>query len=159
MRITIALLMLPAALLAVSPGQYAPAFQARGLNGAIWSQKSPAKGYLLLDFWASWCIPCLDEIPALNTLQAEYRASGALTVLGLSLDKGGYAVVRAQAQRHGIAYAVAPVDPKMAAAYGVKGFPSAFLLRGGKVIRTLTGKRGLADFERDLRPYLGAPRK
>ena len=49
---------------------------------------------------------------------------------------------------------VAPVDPKVPTAYKVQGFPSAFLIKDGKVVLALTGARDLAAFERDLAPYL-----
>lgn len=132
----------------------APAFAVKDLQGKAWTQQGPAKGYVLIDFWASWCLPCLKEIPALNALQAKYGATGKLQVLGLSLDKGGPAAVEAAAKKHQVAYPVAPVDPKVPEAYKVNGFPSAFLLKGGKIVLPLTGERTLAAFERDLAPYL-----
>jgi thiol-disulfide isomerase/thioredoxin len=145
-------LVFPALLAAAMVGKPAPAFSVRGLDGKAWTQDGAGHTCVLVDFWASWCQPCLQEIPALNALQARHR--GRLQVLGLSLDKGGEAGVRAAAARRGVAYAVAPVDPKVAEAYGVQGFPSAFLLRDGIVLKVLTGKRALPDFERDLGPYL-----
>jgi thiol-disulfide isomerase/thioredoxin len=145
---------LPAAPLPIHTPGPAPAFQVRALDGRVWTQPGLGKGCVLVDFWASWCQPCLQEIPALNALQAKYGPSGRLAVLGLSLDKGGEPAVRAAAQRLGVAYAVAPVDGKVAEAYGVKGFPSAVLLRGGRVALVLEGRRSLAGFEAELGPYL-----
>lgn len=152
LRRALFLVLVPGLLTAAQAARPAPAFRVRGLDGRVWTQAGPAHSVLLVDFWASWCQPCLQEIPDLNALQARHR--GRLVVLGLSLDKGGEAVVRATALRRGIAYALAPVSPAVAEAYGVQGFPSAFLLKDGVLLKTLTGKRGLADFERDLAPYL-----
>lgn len=132
----------------------APPFSVKDLAGKAWTQQGPAKGYVLVDFWASWCLPCLKEIPALNALHAKYAKLGKLQVLGLSLDKGGAAAVEAAAMKHLVGYPVAPVDPKVPEAYKVKGFPSAYLLKDGKIVLTLTGERSLAAFERDLGPYL-----
>jgi thiol-disulfide isomerase/thioredoxin len=139
---------------AAPSGQAAPAFKARSLDGAAWTEQGRADGYVLVDFWASWCQPCLEEIPALNALQAKYGPSGRLVVLGLSVDKGGETALRASVKKLGIVYPVAAADPAVAAAYKVQGFPSAFLLRRGKVLLTLTGRHSLADFERALGLYL-----
>jgi len=132
----------------------APAFSVKDLSGRGWTQAAPAKGVLLIDFWASWCPPCLKEIPALNALQAKYGPSGKLTVLGLGLDKGGQAAVAAAAKKYAIHYAVAAADPKLAEAYQVKGFPAAFLLKDGQIVAPLGGSHSLADFEHDLEPWL-----
>src|SRR3954464_10352595 len=78
----------------------APKFKGKDLEGKLWSETS--KGYLLVDFWASWCLPCLKEIPALNTLYAKYHTLGKLELLGLSLDEGGKAVVQTAVKKHGI---------------------------------------------------------
>jgi thiol-disulfide isomerase/thioredoxin len=154
MRATLALLLLSATLAAVPAALAAPAFKVRALDGAVWTQEGRDSGCVLVDFWASWCQPCLQEIPALNALQAKYGPSGRLTVLGLSVDKGGEAALRSGAQKLGIAYPVAPVDKAVAAAYRIQGFPSAFLLRQGKVLLALSGRHSQADFERALGPYL-----
>ena len=130
----------------------APAFTVMDLAGKTWTQASE-NSLLLLDFWAGWCAPCVKEIPALNALQQKYAAGGKLKVLGLSLDKTP-AKMEAAAAKYKILYPVAWVDPKLATAYGVNGFPTAFLIKDGQIIATLTGERKLAAFERDLAPFL-----
>lgn len=154
--LTACLLSALAAAAAAAPSKPVPAppFKVTDLQGHVWSQKGPNRGYLLVDFWASWCVPCLKEIPALNALEAQYAPTHRLAVLGLSLDKGGLKAVKAAAAKYKVAYAVAPVDPKVPEAYQVQGFPSAFLIKDGKIVRPLTGSRDLAAFERDLAPYL-----
>lgn len=130
----------------------APAFSVVDLSGQAWTEAS-GPGYLLVDFWASWCAPCIKEIPALNALQKKYAAGGQLRVLGLSLDKSP-AKMEAAAAKQRVAYPVAWVDPKVASAYGVKGFPTAFLIKDGQIVKVFTGERKLAAFERDLAPFL-----
>lgn len=130
----------------------APPFLVKDLSGKTWTQKGAAAGVTLVDFWASWCAPCLKEIPALNALAAQHK--GKLSVLGLGLDQGGAKAVAAAAKKHGILYPVAAADPKLAEAYAVQGFPSAFVVKDGKILATLTGERTLAAFERDLAPWL-----
>jgi thiol-disulfide isomerase/thioredoxin len=154
MRAALILLLITASLRAMPLGHAAPAFKVRALDGAAWTQQGPAQGCVLVDFWATWCQPCLQEIPALNALQAKYGPSGRLTVLGLSVDQGGEAALRSGVKKLGIAYPVAPVDPAVAKAYGIQGFPNAFLLRNGKILLTLTGRHSQADLERALGPWL-----
>ena len=146
------LLCLPLRLAADS--DVAPAFNVQDLSGTAWTQAGPPKGVMLLDFWANWCAPCVLEIPSLNALQAKYGPSHKLSVLGLCMDKGGLQAIQSIVDKRKIQYAVAPGDPKLAKAYAVEGFPTAFVVKDGKVLLTLTGKHSLADFEKALAPYL-----
>jgi len=127
-------------------GKIRPHFKGKDLSGKTWTESS--KGYLLVDFWASWCAPCIKEIPALNTLYGKYHTLGRLDLLGLSLDEGGKAVVKAAVDRNKIDYPVAMGSAKLAESFGVEGFPTAFLLKDGKIIKVLAGERTLAAFER-----------
>ena len=130
----------------------APAFKGKDIHGKVWTEKSP--GYVLVDFWASWCLPCLKEIPALNTLYDRHQAEGKFALLGICLDEGGSKAARAAAAKNMIHYPVAPGSAALADAFGINGFPTAVLLKDGKVVKLLAGERNLAAFERDLAPYL-----
>jgi thiol-disulfide isomerase/thioredoxin len=57
----------------------------KGLNGKIIALKDIHTPYVLIDFWASWCTPCREEVPDLKLIQAKYK--GRLTVYAVSLDK------------------------------------------------------------------------
>lgn len=149
--LTMLMLLLAAGVPAAS-GPSAPKFKVKDLQGKEWTQKT--KGYLLVDFWASWCLPCIKEIPSLNVLRDKYHTIGKMEVLGLSVDEGGLPVVRAAVARHKIAYPVALADTKIADSFGVQGFPTAVLLKDGKLIKVFSGERSLAGFEKDLAPYL-----
>ncbi len=96
---------------------------------------------VVVDFWASWCKPCRQSIPWLNSLRARYGSQG-LTIVGVNLD-----VERADAEKFQrevpIAFEVL-YDPegKLAEQFGVQGMPSTFLFdREGKLVRTLLGFR------------------
>ncbi|HTB33324.1 MAG TPA: TlpA disulfide reductase family protein [bacterium] len=134
--------------------QDAPAFSLKDLSGTAWTQAGPPQGVLLLDFWAGWCAPCVEEIPSLNALQARYGPGGRLAVLGVCMDKGGLAGAKASAAKHHLAYAVVPGDAALAKAFSVSGFPTAFVVKHGKILDTLTGKHSQAEFEKELSPYL-----
>ncbi|WP_164851390.1 TlpA disulfide reductase family protein [Larkinella soli] len=70
---------------ATEPGQAAFNFTLPDSSGAMHRLKSPAKKLVVVDFWASWCGPCLKQVPALKRLHTAYAGQG-LTVIGISID-------------------------------------------------------------------------
>ncbi|HXB96450.1 MAG TPA: TlpA disulfide reductase family protein [bacterium] len=145
---------LPLLLSAAKAPVAAPAFSVKDLSGTAWTQASQAQGVLLVDFWATWCPPCLREIPGLNALQAKYGPGHRLSVLGLCMDDGGAAAAKAGAAKFKIAYPVAPAGEALAQSFGVVGLPTAFVLKDGKILATLVGLHSPAEFEKDLAPFL-----
>jgi thiol-disulfide isomerase/thioredoxin len=107
---------------------------------------------LLMEFWATWCPPCLESIPHLNSIYDQYHPKG-LSVVGISNEDA--ATVEAFMRQVPMKYPVA-LDPRMryGSALNVHGIPYAFLInRAGKVVwdgqpMTLTG----ADVEKVLAP-------
>jgi len=96
---------------------------------------------VLLNFWATWCPPCREEMPSLDRLQAA-RGGGDFTVLAVSLDRGGWNDVLPFVKEHGLAHLPLALDPggKMANAYGVFGLPtSIFVDAQGRVVAGLQG--------------------
>ena len=67
-------------------GVDAPAFSIEGMDGEEIELKNYAGKYVLLDFWASWCKPCCEEMPSLKKLYRDYRAKG-LEIVGISIDE------------------------------------------------------------------------
>jgi thiol-disulfide isomerase/thioredoxin len=66
-------------------GQAAPPLVARSFTGATFDLASLRGQVVVLNFWASWCVPCREEMPLLDALGREYRDRGVL-VVGLSAD-------------------------------------------------------------------------
>jgi thiol-disulfide isomerase/thioredoxin len=66
-------------------GQRRPDFAHRDPAGRIWSAADFDGQPLLLNFWATWCAPCVEEMPMLSALQREH-ATGGLHVVGIALD-------------------------------------------------------------------------
>jgi cytochrome c biogenesis protein CcmG, thiol:disulfide interchange protein DsbE len=96
---------------------------------------------VIVDFWASWCKPCRQSIPWLNSLRARYGASG-LTIIGVNVD-----AQHVDAQRFlresPIEFEVV-FDPggDLAKQFGVKGMPSSFVFdRAGNEVETFIGFR------------------
>jgi thiol-disulfide isomerase/thioredoxin len=64
-----------------------PAFDLEGLDGERFSSSSLSGNVALVDFWATWCRPCLEEIPSWNDLHERYVSKG-FTVLGVTVQSG-----------------------------------------------------------------------
>ncbi len=84
---------------------------------------------VLLNFWATWCAPCVREMPSLDRLQAVLGDRG-LSVVAVSIDRAGVKVIRPFAKRLGLAHLGLYHDPEGALfrAFGVTGLPASFLI-------------------------------
>ncbi len=100
---------------------------------------------VLLDFWATWCAPCMAELPNLKTAHEKYAADGRLVIVGISLDSDAEAV-RGFVRERGVPWAQIALGPAesnaVAKAYHVSGVPATFLIgEDGKVVaRDVTGQ-------------------
>jgi thiol-disulfide isomerase/thioredoxin len=96
---------------------------------------------VVLNLWATWCSPCLREMPALD------RLAGALprdthAVLAVSQDKGGTAVARPFMDRLGLSELQAHADPQgtLMRAFGIRGLPTTLIISpDGRLIALLEG--------------------
>lgn len=84
-------------------GQYRPDFSHQDINGNAVSAADFDDKVLLVNFWATWCAPCVEEMPMLSELQAEWSSRG-LQVIGIALDDPGRAA--GFAKDMGLAYPV-----------------------------------------------------
>jgi peroxiredoxin len=114
---------------------------------------------VLLNFWATWCEPCREEMPAMERLARTYRERG-LAVVAISVDREGVSVVRPFLKRLGLTFQVG-LDPEQTIArlYRVWALPSTFILdRKGiprfsvQGAREWDGPAGHALFEELLKP-------
>ncbi|GAB3470266.1 TlpA disulfide reductase family protein [Massilia terrae] len=124
--------------LAVQPGSAAPAVVLPADGGEFHLDAYRGK-VVYLDFWASWCGPCKQSFPWMNTIQSKYADKG-LAIVAINVDTAHDDALQFLKQvpaRFRIAY-----DPKGEAAkeFAIKGMPSSFLIgRDGKVISMHTG--------------------
>lgn len=96
---------------------------------------------VLLNLWATWCIPCREEMPALDRLQAK-RGSQDFTVLTVAQDRAGRAKVEAFLAQIGASKLAPYLDPSMKSgrAWGAYGLPTSLLIdRHGREIGRLVG--------------------
>jgi cytochrome c biogenesis protein CcmG/thiol:disulfide interchange protein DsbE len=88
---------------------------------------------VLLDFWATWCTGCKQEIPWFAAFQKKFGTQ-RFAVVGVSLDDGGWDVLRPFLTQHPVPYRMLLGDQTTAHAYGIENMPNTFLIdRKGRV--------------------------
>ena len=105
---------------------------------------------LLLDFWATWCKPCVEGMPELQKLSDRYESKG-LKVLGISIDEKGAKVVKPFILKRKFSYQIAldSTDKPTWLAYRVKGVPALFLVDAqGSIVRQWVGKPDKKEVEK-----------
>jgi thiol-disulfide isomerase/thioredoxin len=116
-------------LVEVNPPRPAPPITFNDAEGTARRLADFAGKGLVVNFWATWCAPCVAEMPALDRLQAAVAGEGIL-VLALSSDRGGRAQVEPFYGRVGIRHLGLWLDPRMAAgrSLGVRGLPTTMIV-------------------------------
>lgn len=137
--------------------QPAPAFRIQSLDGQAISLLDLGGKVVLLNFWATWCPPCREEIPDLIELQNKY--DGRLQIIGLSVDTGSPETVERFAEERKINYPVAIASPELEAKFGgVMGLPTSFLVdTEGRVVQKHVGLHDPVLYDREIRVLLSLP--
>ena len=112
---------------------------------------------VLLNFWATWCAPCLTEMPRFVAWQQEYGGSG-LQVVGISMDDEEQPV-RVAYRKYRLNYPVVMGDEKIGEMYGgILGLPVTFLIdRRGKIRFKHQGAADIKTLESEIRGLLSTP--
>ncbi len=127
------------------PGATVPDYAAASLAGDTVSLASLRGEVVLLNVWATWCIPCREEMPALQRLHAEKAADG-LRIVGVSIDAPG-AEVGGFAEDMGVGFTILH-DPesRVTRAFRTIGVPESFLVsRDGVLLHRWIGPFDPAD--------------
>ena len=138
----------------------APAWEFTDLEGRTVKSSDFTGKIVLLNFWATWCLPCRMEVPTLNELHRQYAGNG-VAVIGVSIDEGGAEVVKRFVQASKLAYPVVMGDAKMYTAFGgVAEVPTTFLIDAtGNLAARYVGLEDKAVFEKRIRELLAARAK
>ena len=129
----------------VGVGDSAPDFSVVADNGRTVSLENFGGRLLILNFWATWCPPCIQEMPSLDELQKRFKDSGVV-VLGLSVDKNekDYRNLLSKAN---VSFLTAR-DPenRINQEYGTFKFPETYIIsKDGKVIQKIIGPANWTD--------------
>ena len=126
----------------------APAFLAQGLEGQELSSEDLKGKVTLLDFWATWCLPCVTDLPKLTALHQRYEGQG-FQVLGVSIDEGKRAArkVERMVRKKNVEHPVY-LDGEEDSAWGafwVRAIPAQFLIdQQGQIVAQWSGVIDLA---------------
>jgi len=126
----------------IHEGDRAPEFRLQALDGRAVSLADFRGKVVMVHFWATWCPPCVEEMPTLEQL---YRLSGStdFEILAVSVDEGGAGAVAEFMQRNGLSL-LALLDPgrSVAGLYGTFKFPETYIVdRRGVVKYKVIGPR------------------
>jgi thiol-disulfide isomerase/thioredoxin len=119
------------------PGEPSPGFDLPRLGGGRLSSDALRGKPILVDFWATWCPPCVLEVPELNAFHGAY--ADRIAVVAISIDEEPEAELAAWAAEHGLAYPVALGTLDVARDWGAEQFPYHVLVSAeGRVLERLT---------------------
>ncbi|MBC8166193.1 MAG: TlpA family protein disulfide reductase, partial [Bryobacteraceae bacterium] len=129
----------------VEAGEWAPKFSVTTESGQKITQTEFGGKLLVLNFWATWCPPCVEEMPSLQEF-ARSTASSGVVVLGVSIDRNERAY-KNFLQQNRLAFAVAR-DPEenISSSYGTFKWPETYVIdRTGKVLQKHIGPKDWTD--------------
>ena len=137
--------------------EMAPPLPDHDISGAAISMANWNGKVVLVNFWATWCPPCREEVPELIALQMQFRDS--LQIVGISEDDDPAANVLRFARQSRINYPIVMATPEVVAAYGgVPALPTTFVVdTQGRVVGKHAGLHPMDTYVREIRALLGLP--
>jgi cytochrome c biogenesis protein CcmG/thiol:disulfide interchange protein DsbE len=134
-----------------TPGHNAPDFVLTDLQGNTVKLSDLRGKAVVLNFWATWCPPCNEEIPWLVDLQKRYGSQG-LQIVGISMDDGDPKDVVKFAAKHSINYPILFGQDKVADLYGgIDYLPTTFYIdRNGVVLDRVFGQPERDEIEKNI---------
>ena len=129
-------------------GNTIPEFSVKSLEGKTIDKASLKGQTVVLNFWASWCTPCMSEIPELKELAANSKAK----VVGIALDENGLETVKPFVDKHQINYTVAVGTQDMFAQFNGVGIPYTLVLDPSQhIVKIYRGPTNRESLEADLK--------
>lgn len=135
----------------------APQVQFQTLTGQPFTLGQLRGQVVLLNFWATWCIPCREEIPVLNAMQHELESRG-FKVIGASLEDTAEGVDAYQKDVRKFEYQVLVGGDDAKAKFGGTPLPTTYLIdRDGRIRQKIVGARDREGWEAAVKPLLDEP--
>ncbi len=139
---------LPFTVSAISVGDTVPSFKARTIDGSKSIAVDDYRGkVVLIDFWASWCPPCLKSLPKYNELRREIGTSD-FEIVAVNVDENTEDAKKFLA-KHPVSYPIAK-DPKgvLPGVFGVKAMPTSYLVDKNGVVKYVHAAFKEGDIEK-----------
>jgi peroxiredoxin len=135
----------------------APDFVLKDSTGAAVKLSDYRGQVVLLNFWATWCGPCKEEVPWFTDFERQYKDRG-FTVLGVAFDERGWTTVAPYMQWSKIDYPVLLGGADLMTLYGgVDALPVTFMIdRAGRIARTHVGAAGKKTYRQEILDLLTA---
>ena len=129
-------------------GAQSPDFSLPAIDGTTLKNRSMEGNVVLLNFWATWCEPCLREIPVLK----DVAANAKVKVIGIALDEQGLTVVKPFVTQHGINYPVLIGNEEVFQKFNGLGIPYSLLLnRKQRIVKIYRGPVTKEELDQDLK--------
>jgi cytochrome c-type biogenesis protein len=147
----------PVTTTATAPGanfELAPEVHFTTLSGEPFTLGQARGQVVLLNFWATYCLPCRDEIPVLNAMQHDLEARG-LKIIGVSLEDSVAGIESYQKEVQKFEYQVMVGGDDAKAKFGGTVLPTTYLIdREGRIRQPIIGARDRAGWEAAVKPLL-----
>ena len=108
---------------------------------------------MVITFMAAWCGPCIDELPSLNRLYKKYNDQG-LKFIGISIDIEGPRAMQPIIDKLKVGFPVYWYGESAIQKFSIFAIPMIFLVKDGKIIKKLPGRRSERDLEKKIRRFL-----
>ena len=129
-------------------GNNAPDFALKSLDGTLVKGEALKGNVVVLNFWATWCQPCMSEIPELKEFAAKSRAK----VIGIALDQEGRQAVEPFVAQHQINYTVLLGDESIFQRFNGLGIPYTLVLDPSqRIVKIYRGPTTKESLESDLK--------
>jgi cytochrome c biogenesis protein CcmG, thiol:disulfide interchange protein DsbE len=126
-------------------GDAAPGFSIAAEGGRTVSLPDFGGKLLVLNFWATWCPPCIEETPSLSEFAARFSRKGVV-VLGVSVDKDEKAYRAFLQQYRPVFLTARDAEARINADYGTFKYPETYIINAkGKVVQKIIGPTNWSD--------------
>ena len=144
----------------VEEGKPAPSVNAKLLDGTTFALSGKMGKVVIINFWATWCAPCREEMPALETYYQQHRAEG-LELIAISIDTPGD-IEKVREVMRAYHFSAALIGDANVKEYGrIWRIPMTFIIDRKGILRkngwSGAPKIDLIDLEKNVTPLLAAP--